>query len=360
MKIVMLIPEIVNKGPEIVVKDIISYYNQKDIEFIIVSLRKNLPENIKLFEGYKIYEIDTGKVPLKFNKLKKIIDEINPDIIHCHGFWPTVLSGFALKNYKILTTLHNNPNEDFYYKYGKVIGFFMTKTMLFFQKRVELNIAISNYIENIHKKMGLKNIITIYNGIPNINYLNPTNNINNKKLKLITVSSLIERKNVEFLIKVINELNKHISNVELSIIGDGNEKENLINLVKLFKLETKVKFLGNLSREKVYENLNKSDIFLFSSLSEGFGLVIAEALSLKVPVVTNNIPVMKEIIVNKKNGIICDLKVDDYIQAILEINNNKEEYIKNTQIYFNKNFLASNMSKNYIEVYKKFSIREEK
>lgn len=352
MKIVMLIPEIVNKGPEIVVKDIVSNYSQKDIEFIIVSLRKNSFNNIKLFEGYKIHEVDIGKIPLKFYKLKKIINGIAPDIIHCHGFWPTVLSGLILKNYKILTTLHNNPNEDFYYKYGRIMGFFMTKTMLFFQKKANLNIAISNYIENIHKKMGLENVITIYNGIPEVSYLN--NNTNKKEdiLKLITISSLIKRKNVDFLIRTINELNKYNSNIEFTIIGDGNEKENLINLVKLFKLETKIKFLGNLPREKVYENLNKSDVFLFSSLSEGFGLVIAEALNLKVPVITNNIPVMKEILVNKKNGIICNLKIEEYVKAILEIKNNKEEYIKNTQIYFNENFLASNMSKSYIKVYK--------
>lgn len=345
MKIVMLIPEILNKGPEIVVKDIISNYDGKDIEFIIVSLRKNLCENKELFKNYKIYEVDLGKIPLKFNKLKRIIKNIEPDIIHCHGFWPTVLAGSLLKNYKIMTTLHNNPNEDFYYKYGKIIGFFMTKIMLFFQKRINLNVAISNYIENTHRNMGLKNIITIYNGIPKVNCIDFHKK--NEKLKLITVSSLIRRKNVDFLIQIMNELNKYVSDIEFLIIGDGVERENLINLVKQFNLEDKVKFLGNLSREEVYGELIKSDIFLFSSLSEGFGLVITEALSLKIPVITSNIPVMKEIIVNGKNGIICNLKVEEYVEAVLEIKNNKEKYIENTSIYFNKNFLAENMSRNY-------------
>ena len=73
-----------------------------------------------------------------------------------------------LKKFKIISTLHNNPLEDFYYEYGKILSIFMTKVMIFFQKQFYLNISISNYIKEVHKKLELNNIVTIYNGVPKI------------------------------------------------------------------------------------------------------------------------------------------------------------------------------------------------
>ena len=170
-------------------------------------------------------------------------------------------------------------------------------------------------------------------------------------MKLITISVLNKRKNILFLLKVIKELKKKNVKFELKIVGDGNERDSLENYIQKNSLQNEVFFLGKLPREKVYKELEQSDIFLFSSLSEGFGLVIVEALLCEVPVIASNMPVMKEIIINNKNGIICELDIEEYINAILKIYKNLDIFKSNTKKYFNNNFLVENMSKNYLEVY---------
>jgi glycosyltransferase involved in cell wall biosynthesis len=292
LKVAVILPSFKNLGPEIVARNI-AEYSTKDIEFIFVSLRKNSDKDIKAFSRFEWYELSLGKIPLFSLKLKKIMKKIEPDIVHCHCFWPTVLVGIYLKKMKIISTLHNNPLEDFYYEYGRIISFLMIKIMIFFQKKFYINISISNYIKEVYEKLGLKNVVTIYNGVPEIKKLeNLKIETESKKIKLITVSVLNKVKNVLFLLEVIKNLKESGKNLELKIIGNGVEKINLQTYMKENNLQDAVVFLGKLERNKVYEELKKADIFLFSSLSEGFGLVIAEALLANIPVVVGNIPVM--------------------------------------------------------------------
>lgn len=352
-KVVILVPSFENKGPIIVAKNIADCM-KKDIKCIFVSLKKNTNIDLKSFSNFEYYELNLSKIPIFSLKLKRIIENLKPDIIHCHCFWPTVLAGIYLKKFKIISTLHNNPLEDFYYEYGKILSIFMIRIMIFFQKQFYLNVSISNYIKGIHEELGLGNVFTIYNGIPELNFSkNIKNEIKDKKLKLITISVLNKIKNVSFLLEVIKKLKDENIKIELKIVGDGNEKNNLKNYVQKNNLQNEVIFLGRLSREKVYEELKQADIFLFSSLNEGFGLVITEALWCNTPVVVSNIPVMREVVINNKNGIICNLNVQEYVNAILEINKNLDFFKNNTKKYFNKDFLAENMSENYRKIYVK-------
>lgn len=355
MKVIVIVPSLENKGPVIVARDIALNNKNKDIEFIFVSLRKNSSESLIQFTNFKVFELNLGKIPLFSFKLKKLIKELKPDIIHCHCFYPTLLSGLYLKEYyhKIISTLHNNPLEDFSYEYGKVISFFMVKSMIFFQRKFYLNIAISNYIKNIHNELDLNNVKVIYNGIPSMERNFKIFHTKNQKINLITVSVLNKRKNLDFLIEVCEKLKNLKLEFILTIIGNGSERKSLEKLIKEKKLENEVIFLGKLSREEVYEELFKSDIFLFSSKSEGFGLVIVEALSCNLPVIAGNIPVMEEIIETNKNGIICNFDVNEYVDAILNIYKNLGNFKLNTKKYFNENFSAEAMSENYIKLYKK-------
>lgn len=352
-KVVMLVPSLESKGPIIIARDI-ALYSNNNILFIFIVLRKSNNKDLKICSNFKIYELELGKIPLFSLKLRKVIEELKPDIIHCHCFWPTILAGIYLKKFKVISTLHNNPLKDFYYEYGKILSIFMVKVMIFFQKRFYLNISISNYIQEVHKKLGLNNIVTIYNGVPKIEIFKKARKENKEeKLKLITVSVLNKIKNVSFLLKIVKSLREKNIKIELKIIGDGYERRKLEDYVRENKLEKEIIFLGKLERKKVYEELKQSDIFLFSSLNEGFGLVIVEALLCEIPVIASNIPIMKEIITNNKNGIICNLNIEEYTNAILEIYKNLDTFKSNTKKYFNENFLVENMSKNYETLYKK-------
>ncbi|WP_297432221.1 glycosyltransferase [uncultured Cetobacterium sp.] len=354
IKILIILPSLENKGPEIVARDIGIFSINKKIKYIYLSLRKNKKEDLENFKNFEVYEFEGKKIPIFDKRIKQLIKKINPTVIHCHCFWPTILAGIFLRKYKIVTTLHNNPLEDYTYEYGKKIGYFMTCIMLYFQKKFNMNIAISKYVEEVHLKLGIDSskIITIYNGIDNIKY----RNIENEKLEVInfiTVSVLNERKNVEFLVNVIYKLyyEENIKNIKFKIIGNGPFYNKILNKITELKLENVINLCGNIKREEVYNLLKQSDIFLFSSKSEGFGLSVVEALKIGLPVITSNIPVMNEIIKNGYNGYICENNVDDYIEKIKIILENYNFFLEETRRNFNENYLAEKMSINYEKIY---------
>jgi glycosyltransferase involved in cell wall biosynthesis len=191
-------------------------------------------------------------------------------------------------------------------------------------------------------------ISIIYNGV-DINEFAP---LKNKKIgdKIILVSTgrLIKRKGYNYLIKSISEL----KNVELNLIGDGNLKDELVELSKIE--DSSVKFLGKINHEELPKYLQKSNIFILPSLNEGMSNSVLEAMACGLPIITTDTGGSKELI--KNNGFI--VKQAD----VNSLKNAIEEYLKNPELIKlhgdNSRKLAEKMSwenvaKEYERGYKK-------
>lgn len=101
-----------------------------------------------------------------------------------------------------------------------------------------------------------------------------------KTIRLVSVSNLHEGKGVDLTLQALGYLkNKGIKNWSYTIIGDGNQKNYLENIILQFDLSNYVTFLGSCTHEIVYENLKKSDIFCLPSYREAFGIVYVEAMA---------------------------------------------------------------------------------
>ena len=115
-------------------------------------------------------------------------------------------------------------------------------------------------------------------------YFGPEGTVNNlKKIKknnrieFIYVGSLSKRKNVSLLLQVL----KTYKNTEwrMSIVGDGEEYESLMQLVENLDLSKQVQFLGTKSNDEVQQLLLESDYLFLPSLHDGWGYVVNEAFS---------------------------------------------------------------------------------
>lgn len=288
---------------------------------------------------------------MQIYKIREIVQNIKPDIIHCHCFWPTILAGIFLKKEIIVSTLHNNPLEDYFYEYGFLVSKIMTKISLKFQKSFYMNFAISNYIKKIYIDLGVKedNLKVIYNGVKKIEQIERKKK--SKTINLITVSVLNKIKNILFLLEVCKELNNRNIQFLFKIVGDGEDREKIEKKIQEYKLEEKILLIGKSSRENVYREMQNADIFLFASKSEGFGLVIIEAIYNGLKVLVPNIPVMSEIVREGIDGYILDFQVTDYVEKIIELNSSKINSFNSERI--DKRFLVENMSEYYTEEYKK-------
>ena len=112
---------------------------------------------------------------------------------------------------------------------------------------------------------------------------------NNEKVKIIQVSRLKKRKNVDKAIEAISILRRKGINATLDVLGEGEERNNLEKLIRDLKLEEYVSLHGFISDlAKVKEYYNRNDIFVMPSTDETFGLTYIEAMSQGLPIIGIN------------------------------------------------------------------------
>jgi len=142
--------------------------------------------------------------------------------------------------------------------------------------------------------------------------------------RFITVGRLHRVKNFEFLISSFARVARELPQWDLYIIGEGEERNNLENMVRGFKLEDRI-FLPGASNN-VAEWYMFSQIFCLTSHTEGFGNVIVEAMAYGVPVISVDCPTGPgEIIRNSREGFL--IQPNDEIAfstTMVKLANNEE------------------------------------
>lgn len=136
--------------------------------------------------------------------------------------------------------------------------------------------------------------------------------------QIISVGRLEEVKDFYTLILVFSVIVKKYPNYVLKIIGEGSMREKLEEQIKNCNLEKKVILTGKLNENEINNQFLKSDVFVLTSKSESFSLVLCEAMNYGVPCVAFDVDVgPREIIQNGKNGfLIEDRNIDLMIKKI--------------------------------------------
>lgn len=119
----------------------------------------------------------------------------------------------------------------------------------------------------------------------------------NSPLKLIYVGQVSFRKGIHHLLKVMSEYQE--SEVELFLLGEYDPDSSIY---MNYKHLPNVHFLGFVTRDILAKFYQESDVFVFPTLGEGYGLVILEALSCGVPCIVSNLAGGNDIITNGYNG----------------------------------------------------------
>lgn len=140
-------------------------------------------------------------------------------------------------------------------------------------------------------------------------------------------------KDVETLIRAYNSISNEVIE-KLYIIGDGPDRKDIENLIEELDLKKKVILLG--IKKNPYIWMKNAEIFVHSSKSEGFGMVIVEAMICGVPVISTDCPVgPREILQDGKNGFLVPVgdskKMSKAILKVLTDINLKNSYIENAK-----------------------------
>nr|WP_302660216.1 glycosyltransferase [uncultured Clostridium sp.] len=193
-------------------------------------------------------------------------------------------------------------------------------------------ICVSKIVkEGVEKKYGVKNAKVIYNPINREKILKLSNeNIEDIKLsnkyKLISVGRLSEEKGYDRLLRVFKNLKSDGLNIELILVGSGDKYNELNKYILENNLTNDVTLLG--FKDNPYKYLRASDLFICSSISEGFSLVIGEAMAVGVPVISVDCQGPNEVLDFGKYGKLVNNNEDDLYNGVKEIINDKLMYEK--------------------------------
>ena len=178
-----------------------------------------------------------------------------------------------------------------------------------FQKATAVH-CISKDIQHAAEAFGLdpKKVVIIHPAV-NTDFFSPVNiKNNNKHLKIIMIGSLRWSKGYEYGLIAFSKFLKYYKRAELHIIGDGIEKQNLLFTINDIGIENNVIIHGKLTPSKVRDKLRESDIFLHSSLSEGFTNAVLEAQACGLPVICFNTGGLPENIIDNVSGFLIPLR----------------------------------------------------
>jgi glycosyltransferase involved in cell wall biosynthesis len=158
-------------------------------------------------------------------------------------------------------------------------------------------------------------------------------------------------KDFDTLILAFKKLNLEYPDINLSIGGDGPEKEKILKLIKSENLVDKVSYLGLLNQAQSINFYRNIDIFILSSKTEAFGMVILEAMACGIPVIGSNVNGVNFIIKDNVNGLLFEMgNVDDLVSKILLLKNDaalRKKIADAGYITATQTFSMENMFNNY-------------
>ena len=331
MKILMLNYEFppLGGGAANATKHILKEFSRRnDLKIDLVTSSSNGFEIENFSSNIIIHKLDVGKKDIHFWKFKEILSwtfktyfyvrklhsDNDYDVCHCWFGWPSGIIGYLFrKKTQYIIALRGSDVPGYNQRLAKLDKFIFSPLSRIIWRNARRVVANSSGL----KKLALKTkpdqkIDIIYNGV-DADRFKPRYN-KNKKLKIICVSRLVQRKGIEYLIKAVENLD-----VELIIIGKGNQEDYLKKIAS-----KNVKFLGYVAHSELNKYYSEADIFALPSLNEGMSNTIMEAMASGLPIITTNTGGTKELI--KDNGFVVKMKDSEVIEKAIM------EYIKNPKL----------------------------
>tara|TARA_B100001057_G_scaffold497994_1_gene603702 strand:+ start:512 stop:1630 length:1119 start_codon:yes stop_codon:yes gene_type:complete len=311
--LVIYYPSFERGGVEENIKNLINNFSKKIDVHLISSISKSHAKKI-FKKKIKIYEVKNSRLlsflPTRINSalssmflLFDLTSKLKKRNLIVHSMQSNIAAIIIclINNIKIVIRNSEDPIYSTYYSEN-----FISSYIIFFLKVIFYNlcsciITNSEGSNNSLKKFvfNKKKIRTIYNP-----YLKKINYQRYKKRNIIiNVGRFRKQKNQILLIRAFYEFSQEYKNYKLFLIGDGILKQKLKNEIDFLKLNRKVFITG--WKFKTTNYIKKSKLFVLTSLYEGLGNVLIDAINYNVPCISTNCKSgPNEILLNGRGGFI--------------------------------------------------------
>ncbi len=297
-----------------------------------------------------------------FFKLMWTTRKYNIDIIHSHSAIPTGFIGVIVAKIMkkpVLITAHGMDINNFE---GNT---FFKRLIKFSLNNCNKTIAVSKNLASKMMSFGVEEekIIVLRNAVDTNRFkplknktLRNSYNIKENTVLILFIGYLDIFKGIFELIDAFYEVNTKNRNTKLIIIGEGPKEEELKEKVLEMGLKKSVIFTGKISPADIPKYYQSADIFVLPSHTEGFPLVIIEAMACGLPVIASSIGGIPEIIEDNVNGFLVsphDISVLVYKLNILINNPNLREKFAHVSLkIIEKKFSANKKIEKLVKLYK--------
>ncbi len=222
-------------------------------------------------------------------KLRKVIRKHRADIVHSHLYFSTLLARMATpKDVALVSTIHASVSESIEYRKSVI----KMADQWTYNRRPGVLIGVSkNTLDDYFSYLKLKRRehYVLYNFI-DTSLFNAcaTPYRPEKGLKMIAVGSLKIQKNHQFLLQAMTRLKG--TPVSLDIYGSGSLEDQLANFITETKVA--VRLMGQV--KNIADVMNGYDVFVLSSLYEGFSLAVLEAMAMSKPMLLSDTTTFRE------------------------------------------------------------------
>lgn len=347
-----------------------------------ILIYESLPSSVEFIRDLSLCDAEILVIPSRngkslsfFLKLLWLIHRRHIEVIHGH-FNPAgdiaVLAGFLMmikKRFKTVHSMLQNKSDGVPITARSEVSlktrFLISSITALSSKVFFVSNAVKNQYNNL---MGLCNKrMTLYLGT-NIK----TADINKAKIRkelgldldkiyLINIAMHVSGKRIEDCLKVLSNLAPNNRNIVFLQIGgefiSEDYEKSLLRFVENNNLHDNVKWLG--LKDNVSDFIAAADVMVHFPVSEGLGLVVAEALVQGVPVIATNVGGLSELIINGLSGYLIDVGdikgATNYVSKLIESNSLRNEFGENGRKHMERIFDIKKQSKQYISQYRQFS-----
>jgi len=279
------------------------------LEKAISIMFRNVPPNIlyRIFVRNS-YEVEIAFLEGKSTKLISGSNQLSKKIAWVHT---------NLKNHHWTKVLYKNVDEEKkqYRSFNEIV--FVSQD------------SLEGYLEKFGEENNRK-LKVIYNPIDELNIKDKLkmSEESYNEFTICSIGRLGKEKGFDRLLRAHAKLISQGLYHNLIILGDGVEKDNLIKLCEELKVTKTVKFLG--FKKNPYKYIKNANLFVCSSRTEGYSLVLAEAMIIGLPVLSTACGGTKEILENGKYGMVVENSERGIYQGIQYLMHNREkiEYYK--------------------------------
>ena len=288
------------------------------------------------------YDIPFERNPLKpknitaYKALKRIIDEGQFDIIHCHTPVGAMLTRLAARKArrsgtKVIYTAHGYH----FFKGAPLINWLIYyPAEKWLARFTDVLITINKEDYNRAKSFRAGKVVYIpgvgidlkkfSQGIGNRDEKRAELGLKDSDFVLLSVGELIARKNHSLVLESLGELQRknQLDDIQYVICGRGELETELKEKAVSLGIADHVHLLGY--RSDVSELCNAADVFIFMSLQEGLPVALMEAMACGLPVICSNIRGSTDLIENEVNGLISKFSSSEVNERIVRLKNDED------------------------------------